>query len=74
MTDRPQNLRPTRLSARTQNSHHHHYSPGAEDRPAQDLSYRGSHRVERPRFADDQRSSRVGHHHTAGPRDRTGRW
>jgi hypothetical protein len=74
VTDRPQNLRPTRLSDRTGNSHHHHYRPDAADVPVRDLSYRGSHRVEHQRFADDQPSSRVGHHHTAGPRDRSGRW
>jgi hypothetical protein len=72
MTERPQNLRPARTTERTQNSNRYQYAAGPTESPT--ASYRGSHRVERPHWADDQRSSRVGRHHDAAVRDHSGRW
>jgi hypothetical protein len=79
VTERPQNLRPTRMTERTHNSgHHHDESRRDEDRGASrsygvssstGSSYRGSHRAEHMARTEDtgsialQRSSRVGHHH-----------
>ena len=57
MAERLQNLRRTRSVERTRHNQRTQY-------PA-DSSYRGSHRA---RQAEDQRSSRVGHHHTRDPR------
>ena len=52
-----QNLRPTRSVERTRTNQRTQY-------PA-DSTYGGRHRA---RQAEDQRSSRVGHHHTRDPR------
>jgi hypothetical protein len=71
VTECPQNLRPARTTDRTQNSHRHQFAHAQTD--AADLSYRGSHRVEHSRRTEEQRNSRVGHHHTAD-RHHSGRW
>ncbi|MDT5042636.1 MAG: hypothetical protein QOE51_3621 [Actinoplanes sp.] len=70
--ERPQNLRPSRTAERTHNDHDSQYPAGGQTAGS---SYRGGHRAERRhRPDDDQRRSRVGHHHSAGHRDQPGRW
>jgi hypothetical protein len=69
------NLRQARTAERTHNNHGSRY-PAGERTAAR--SYRGSHRSERRHRADDQRNSRVGHHHShhqgADHRDQPSRW
>ena len=70
MTERPQNVRPSRTADRAHNSNRHQpfrAEPGTQTTIAI-RAYRGSHRAERMHRADDStaarhRSSRVGRHH-----------
>jgi hypothetical protein len=72
MPERPQNLRPSRTAERTHNDHDSQYPAGGR---TAGRSYHGGHRAERlHRPDDDQRRSRVGHHHSAGHRDQPDRW
>ena len=76
MAECPQNLRPARPVERTRNNQRRQYLislPGIPQMAAG--SYRGSHRVERTPRPDEQRNSRVGHHHTTDQRrDHSDRW
>ena len=78
MTERPQNVRPSRTADRTHNSNR--YQPYAADRgevtqtTTATRAYRGSHRAERMHRAGDpagahQRSSRMGRHHLEPQQD-----
>ncbi len=78
VTERPQNVRPTRSADRTHNSNR--YQPPAADRgdgtqtTTATRAYRGSHRAERMHRVNDHtgahhRSSRMGRHHTEQVQD-----
>jgi hypothetical protein len=78
VTERPQNVRPSRTTDRTHNSNRYQSLTGDRGEGTQTTTatraYRGSHRAERMHRADDHtgahhRSSRMGRHHVDQQRD-----
>lgn len=73
MTEHPFNVRPARSSDRTHNSRRHLPETRWVETVAPARSYRGNHRADDSRPADDRRS-RAGRHYATARDEQTDRW